>query len=218
MPRLIEAHVAWQSASPGRARERARERLALAVRRFLTLEMSRHGRRDQRSEDTIQVAAMRMLAKIEAGGVRPGSEAAYLRRVAFTVSVDCHRRLERESRTADASWSARDDDGERGWERVPVLDREPEERIDVTRMVALMRARLAELPARYRAVLVDVYLAERTLEELTDDEVVRREERIGRPLDPREVARARNAVDVLLGRARRALLALMGGMPQRRAA
>ncbi len=156
-------------------------------------------------DDCVQDASMRLLAKLVDGVVAPGNEEAYGRAVARAVSVDHGRRETRWGRFADASTTASDVDAPPGWERQPSHDPSAEEHAITAQDLARAQALLGRLAAPYRAVLIEVYFRERTIEDLVADEVRRREEKQGRALVAAEQTRARNSVDQLLSRARRAL-------------
>jgi DNA-directed RNA polymerase specialized sigma24 family protein len=67
----------------------------------------------------------------------------------------------------------------------------------------------ARLNPRYRDLLLRHYLDGDTAAELVDEEVARREARLGRPLDAAELENAENLVHRTLSRARRALRELV---------
>lgn len=194
---------ALREARTDRQRVSIRNALASNVRAVTLRAIRAEGIASDVAEDLAHDLLVRVLGRIEAGAVTPGSEEAYVRRAAANRARDhfrsqrpLQRPLLREHLDAEAfdedGLPANDNDAER---QLVALEQDIE---DAARLDTLAQL-LETAPARYRAALYAVYIEGRPIEDLVRLELAERAASIS---DRTAYRRARATVDKTLERAR----------------
>jgi DNA-directed RNA polymerase specialized sigma24 family protein len=177
-----------------------RTELAETVRGSVKGALIALGARGAEIDDVAQEVTQAVLDRIERGEIAPGREDSYARTCARNGWISHVRR----KWTRDVILLGDEPEGETPeGDIVSALDRPT--------LLRCLGQALAAAPAAYREVLEEVYLAERGIDELADEELARRQDD---PSDEEARKRARNTVDARLSRARlwvkRRLLAFLG--------
>lgn len=173
---LDEACVAYLSSGWSDVRLPAVE---AAVRALAESEARRAQLAPDRCDEVATRATGRFVLALREGGVTPGLEVAYARRIAKNAVNDVFRDWKRHPIVPLAPPSP--DEDEPADERHAAESPDPEEAIDRARRVEALRELLSEMPPHFRRAVGVIDLAESTREQYVQAEVRRRLDERGLP-------------------------------------
>lgn len=119
----------------------------------------------QEAEDIVQETFLRVYKNLERYDDNQ-KFSTWIYRIATNLCIDRLRKRRRKTYSLDAELP--DSDGSDGYDLLPTEDQGPDEQVLLSETQRVVRHMLAQLPEKYKAVVVLKYLHDRSLQEISD--------------------------------------------------